>query len=261
MRRKKNPLSWIILIVLVFAVLGFFTPISSLIRNSFLSLTSPMQEMMFTGGANFFKNIEVFQRAKEINEEIEFLRRENSALSAEISLLKEIKKENEVLQKAFDNEIKKNHNLVFSRVVGRNFNSNRITISYNESIKVGNPAITPEGVLVGMVEEIDENFAHIKLIIDEKSSFDAIVQNEQRPIGVLRGRGKDGLFLDFLQKDKGVKFGDFVVMAPKEEYSTTSVYIGRIAEIKESDVEAFVEAKIWQGVDYRYLDHLFIIND
>ncbi len=260
MRKKKNFFIITLFFLFLFLLLNVLTPVSSGIRDAFFSTTFPIYRATLTTGSGFFNSLEVFQNAEEVRREIERLRRENRNLLAKLSTLKEIERENETLRKALDMDLYQEKELVLAKVTGKDFVEQNIVVRHEEKIAEGDLVVTPEGLLVGIVEETNDNFSEIKLITSTDSSFQAKVQNEDQPIGVLEGRGERTLLLNLLPKDKEIARGDMVVGMVHEKESMDGVFVGRILEVIENDIEAFNQATVWQGIDHRYLDYLFIIR-
>ncbi len=246
--------------LIFFILLNVFTPLSSTIKNFVLSSTFSLQRATLNAGNSFFENLDVFQNAKEIKEEIRRLRKENMELLARLSKLKEIKKENEALREILKIDYYTEKEFVFGEVAGKDLAKQHIIVRHERDVQEGDPVITPEGILIGVVEEVHDGFSTVKLITSKGSSFEVKVQNEDEPIGVLEGTGEKTLLLNFLPKDKRVARGDAVVSLAYEKTATSGVLIGRILEVKKNDVEAFNQAIVWQGVDYRYLDYLLIMK-
>ncbi len=261
MRKRSNFFKWALVLVFIFFLLNIFTPFSSSIRESFLSLFAPLQKTMIEGGGSFFSGLHVIQNTKEIKEEINSLRKENNFLLANLSDLRELEKENEALRKALDIEIREERDFVFGEVVGRNLLKNRVILRHSGEVEKNDPVITPEGILIGVIENSYDNFSQVMLITDKESNFEVRVQNEEEPIGILKGRNEKLPYLDLLKKDKEINIGDTVVGMHQEKSAMGGIYIGRIIEIKDSDVEAFMQAKIWQGIDYRLLDYLLVVRN
>ncbi len=260
MRKKKNFFVITLFFLFLFLLLNVLTPISSGIKNSFLSVTFPIYRATLTAGNGFFGSLEVFQNAKEVRKEIEKLRRENRNLLSKLSILKEIERENETLRKALEMDLYQEKELVIAKVMGKDLVKQNVIVRHEEEVTEGDLVITPEGLLIGMVKETSNNFSEIKLITSTGSSFQVKVQNKDQPIGVLEGRGEKTLLLNLLPKDKEITRGDMVVGMAYEKEVMDGVFVGRILEVIENDIEAFNQAIVWQGIDYRYLDYLFVIK-
>ena len=259
MRKKRNFFIWTLFLLITFLVLSIFTPLSSTVKNITHSSTFHLQRIFFNVGSSFFQNLEVFQNAKEIKDEIRMLRTENRKLVVDLSILDILKEENKALREILEIEYYDEKEFVFAEVYGRDLFKQQIVVRHGKKVEEGDLVVTPEGVLVGMIEETENDFSTVELITSKGSSLEVKVQNKEEPIGVLEGVGEKNLLLSFLPKDKGVARGDAVVSLA---YNKTAggIFVGRILEVKDTDVEAFNQATVWQGIDYRYLDYLLIIR-
>jgi rod shape-determining protein MreC len=260
MRKKRNFFILLFILLCFFVLLNIFTPISNAIRGHSLSLISPFQITFLEKGNNFLKRFEVFRDIKKISGEIEILRKDNVKLHSRISSLLTLEEENKALRNILEvNSIKK-ENIVFSQVIGKDLSGDKIIIRYDKEIRNGLAVVTPEGTLIGTIEKIyANNFASVELITSPNSSIEVKIQNEDLPIGVLKGKKQKGLEIDLLPKDKLLDVGDHIVALPNEKGISKEIYIGRISEIDETDIEAFKKAVVWQGIDYRYFSYLFVI--
>ncbi len=260
MRKKRSSTIWIFVILVVFLLLNIFTPLSKTIESTLLTAFSPIQSKFLSAGNNFFNNLEVFQNAKEVRDEIERLRKENRKFLVEVSSLKEIEKENIALREALGVPLFEETSFILSRVSGRDLLGHEIIVNHDGEAKKGSPVVTPEGVLVGKVLETGEGFSRVEMLTNKNSAIEVKVQSEETQVGLIKGIGEAKLLLDFLAKEKAVDRGDLVISLPYNKKADGGIFIGRILEAKKSDVEAFSQAYVWQGVDYRYIDHLFIME-
>ncbi len=259
MRKKQNFFIWVVFLFFILG-LSIFTPFSSKIKESAFFLLSPLQKTFLEKGNIFSQYMEIFQNAKDIRNEIEYLRKENRSLFSKISKLSSLREENQVLRDALDVDFFLEKEAIFGEVTGRDFSHGEVIIHHAKAPNEGDIALTSEGVFVGFVSQVFENFSKIELINKEGSSIESVVQNKENPRGVLRGTGGKNLLLDMLPKDKEIKKGDIVAALPEGGGASEAVYVGRVANVEKSDVEAFVRANVWHSIDYKYLDHLFILK-
>ncbi len=260
MRKKRNFFIWIILLLVLFLFFNYFLKSSNIIRGRGLLFFSPIQELLLKKQADFSLNLQILTNMNIAKENIEILKKEDRKLSSGVSLLLSVNEENESLKKALNFDLPEDTKLIFSKIIGKDFLTGEIFIKHDVSLKEGMAVITEDGILIGVVEEIiSESVSKVKLVISTKSAIEIKVQNTDLPIGVLRGSGKD-VFIELLPKEKTLNYGDYVVTVPGGKEVTKEIYVGRIYEITDTDVEAFKSAKIWQGVNYRSLNYLFIID-
>ncbi len=258
MRKKKFSTFWMILCIGFFAllILLFSTPSA---KNTVFNITFPVQKLMFQKGNNFFKNIDIIRNTEEIREEIERLRIENRELIVALSQFKELKRENESLKSALDFNLSNNKDSVFGEVFAKDLLNHSLIIRHSGVVAEGNPVITHEGVLIGTIENTYGEHSRVKLITHPETSLEVKVQNDDEPVGVLRGGGGMELIIDLLPKGKEVRRGNMVITNSQENELLKGLFVGRIYEIEDDDMEAFITAKVWQGIDPRYFEYVFII--
>jgi cell shape-determining protein MreC len=260
MRKKRNFITWIVLLSVFFLFFNYFLKSSNIVREKSLLFFSPVQELLLKKGADFSLNLKILTNMNIAKENIEILKKENRKLSAEISSLLSVKEENEALRKALNFDLDENINLIFSKIIGKDLITGEVFIKHNSNLEEGMAVINEDGVLVGIVEEkISESVSKVRLLISTKSAIEIKVQNADLPLGVLRGSGR-GAFIELLPKDKSLNYGDYVTAVPTGEGITKEIYVGRVYEITNTDVEAFKSAIIWQGVNYPSLNYLFVID-
>ncbi len=204
--------------------------------------------------------MEVFKKSSVISEEIEALRRENNKLYVQISELNDLRKENIALKNALSIDLFEEQDFIFSRVTGRDLVNQFLTIHHTEPTKRGSFVVNSEGALVGVIADTENNFSRVRMLSHKDTNIEVKVQNEDEPLGIIKGGGGVVLGLEFLPKDKDVERGDIVITTSSTAKHSRGVFVGRISEVKRSDIEAFNSASVWQGVDYRYLDNLFILK-
>ncbi len=249
-----------VIVVLLFLILSFFTPLSGAIRNSVLHITSPVQKVLFRQGGNTKQIIDIIRNTTEVKEEIYSLRRENRRLDANIAQLSEVEAENKALRKAMEIDFIKEVEHIYAEVIGQGIDRNHLIIRHTKKPAKNSPVITPEGVFIGVIEESYNTFSQIRLVTSEKSSFEVKVQGEEEPLALLRGQNENTLLLELLPKDTGIRVGDRVVGLTRDEIDIRGILIGHIKSIEKSDIEAFARAKVKPAFDFHSFDRLFVIG-
>lgn len=261
MRKKGNFFILFFIFLCFFVLVNIFTPISGVIRGSSLSIISSSQKFFLEKGNDFFKNFEAFKNTKKISAEIENLRKINNELNSRISLLLTVEEENKALRDILEISLFEKENLIFSQVVGRDIINNEVVIKHDKTIDSGWPVVTSEGVLIGVIGKTEKNgFATVKLLTNSNTALEVKIQNDDLPIGILKGDEGKGVYIDLLPKDKSLNIGEYVVTVPNNKGIKKEFYIGRVSQIEENNIEAFKKALVWQGVDYRYLNYLFVVD-
>lgn len=250
-----------VLLAAFFIVLNL-TGFAKTFKNSFYSISSPVQKKIWQTGARTSDFLTGILKIKILERELDLVYLKNRELIGQVAALREFKKENEVLREALNIGLKKEFRLKLTRMVGIDVSQDSLLINKGEKdgISKGMPAITGQKVLLGRIGEVYRDFSEVVLISSKKSSFDAKI-SEKEIYGMAKGEGSFKLFLDLIPKDKEVSEGDLVVTAALGGIYPEGILIGEIKKIKKSDVESLQTAEIKPGFNIKKLDYLFIIAD
>jgi len=257
--RSKAGIAIAILIILlvVFNLTGF----SKSIRNLFFSISSPIQKNFWGIGDNisgFFGSISEGKRMWQENEELKL---EIYNLTAENASLVNLEEENEALRGALDLGLKKEFELSFAEIVSRDVSQDFILIDKGskDGLEKGMPVITWQKTLVGRIYEVYEGFSKVMLISNKESSFDAQISGQDIS-GVVKGRGNLSLYLDFVAKEQEIKKDDIVVTTALSGVFPAGILVGKISDVKKSDLEPFQEDEIAPAFDLKAERDVFIIT-
>ncbi|MEA2092539.1 MAG: rod shape-determining protein MreC [Patescibacteria group bacterium] len=262
MIKKNNRFLFIAFLLIIFLLVSFFTSTSSVIKNITFKITGSLQEKITKNGSNFFETFSAFKNTNTLKNKVKDLRIENKKLLVELSKMEEIRQENQIIRKVVDIEIKEDEKRIISAVLGKDLSGFQIIISHSKNnLKVGDPVLTPEGVLVGRIIENYGTSSKVLLLASKKSFFEVKVQNEDAPIGIISGTEDDLLMLDLIPQDKKIEVGDRVVTLPVEETIIRGIFIGEIVEVIRDDVDNFTKAYVKQDINPRYLDYLVVITE
>jgi len=253
------------LVIFVIAFL-FFNYFQGQIKNFFYSFSMPIQKVFWQASGNvhnFFQGIFQTNQLKKENEELKLKIHE---LEAEITSLKEVKKENEFLRTSLNIGLQKEYKLILAEVVGGGISGDILVIDKGskDGILKDLPVITEQKVLIGKVFQVEENYSKIMLITNKDSSFNGKIletNNENNAIeGVIKGKGNLKIIFDFLPKDREIKEGSFVVTSSLDKIFPKGILVGKIGKVKKSDLEPFQQAEIMPSFDVKELRALFVIK-
>ncbi|MGM0439451.1 MAG: rod shape-determining protein MreC [Patescibacteria group bacterium] len=252
MNISSKPLSRVkIFIPILIALIAIFnfTPIGKSVQDLYLSINSPLQASFWSRGvsmqADHFKDSD----------------QERTDLLSQISELRTEVEEVDELREALDLELNKEFNLLETRVVGKASEPDHLIISNGseDGVKEGMPVINSSKSLVGEVVTTIDNFAHVKLISHNETSFDGRVLDKEESLGVIEGG--DSLTLEMIDRAADVEEGDMVVTHPGGGIYPGGIFIGEIEEVVREDAEAFQSAVIKPGFNPKDFQILFVITD
>jgi len=206
--------------------------------------------------------------------ELGTLRRENEALRnlanklmIENVRLKEAEAENETLRRLLQFTQANPHQQyraaeVIGRVIGRdpsNFLSYlTIDVGSEQGIKPGMPVVTDQG-LVGRIAEVGFNSSKVLLIIDARSSVNALVQRS-RANGVVEGVLGGGLVMKYIPQDQSVSVGDVILTSGLGGNFPKGLVIGQVVAVHQRDIDMFQQAQVRPTVDFSRLEKVLVIT-
>lgn len=104
----------------------------------------------------------------------------------------------------------------------------------NQGLMTGLPVIFEEGILVGKVSEVNNNFAKVILLTDNHSETAAAWSDNPQTIGVVSGEYGLNMKMELIPKEAGVKIGEIVVTSGIEPNIPRGLVIGEIARFEEA---------------------------
>lgn len=235
--------------------------------------------------SNFFYTI---ISLKDLIKENSELRRENKNLLSENVSLKETAKENEDLRKilsfvdafpgfapldfarggqdkpldfARDKSFKKK--LILADVIGYSSQNIGQYILINKGLKDGLKndlaAVDQDGALVGRTMEVNDYFSRVLLITDPNSLVNAVVQNEKRPQGIIKGEYGLILALEMVSLGEKIEKGQVIITAGLGGVFPKGLLVGKIQEVIFQENEVFQKATVKPAVDFQKLERVFIM--
>ena len=255
---KRNKIPIIIIGILIIISLNFY---QGGIKSFFYSFSSPIQQFFWQKGKGISNFFETIIRINTIKKEVESLKLDNRSLLSEIASLKEIEKENKILRKALEIGLQEEYSLVFAEIISKDFNEDYILIDEGSTAGIveGQPVITESKIVLGRISEVYEGFARVMLISNKKSFLDAKIQDKEIR-GVVGGKGNLSLSLSHVLRDQEIQEGDFVVTTSLGEIFPKGLLVGKVGEIKRSDIEPVQEASLAPFFDLTQLENVFIIS-
>lgn len=251
---------FVVLLLIVLHFIGILRPFENLI----FKVSEPLGVVTYNLGNKVSNLLNFLGSIKSLADENKKLKSDLEKLKMETARLKEAEQENNELREQLDYQKKSSLEMIPALVVNRDPNNLLKSININrgkkDGVKEKAAVLVSEGILVGRVSEVYEDYSRVLLIIDSHSRIPAQIQNSQAS-GLILGEHGLGLIMDMISQDKVINKGDIVITSDVGDELPKGLLIGEIEEINVADNELFQKARIKSPIDFKELNSVFVLRD
>ena len=153
-----------------------------------------------------------------------------------------------------------------AKVVGNSFTlqKNYITIERGalQGVKKDMAVISPDGSIVGVVVEVNENYSKIMSLLHRNSKVSAMLKRD-RIAGSIEWDGKspDILLLKNISKSASPKIGDTVLTSPYSSSFPAQLMIGRVTSIIKDPSSNFLTLNIKSATNFYNLEFVYLVQN
>ena len=153
-----------------------------------------------------------------------------------------------------------------AKVVGNTFTlqKNYITIERGalQGVKKDMAAISPDGSIVGIVVEVNDNYSKIMSLLHRNSKVSAMLKRD-KVAGSIEWDGVDPniLVLKNISKSAAPKIGDTVLSSPYSSNFPAQLMIGKIISIIKDPASNFLTLNVKASTNFFKLEYLYIIEN
>jgi rod shape-determining protein MreC len=127
-----------------------------------------------------------------------------------------------------------------------------------QGVKDGLPVLAPQGI-VGRIVGVYPEYSKVMLIVDRKSSADAMVQRT-RIRGMLKGKGGNRCTLEFVPKSADVQVGDLVLASGLVGLYPKGLVFGKVTAANKKNPGVFQEIEVTPNVDLSTLEEVLVVK-
>jgi len=127
-----------------------------------------------------------------------------------------------------------------------------------QGVKEGLPVLAPQGI-VGRIVGVYPEYSKVMLIVDRKSSADAMVQRT-RIRGMLKGKGGNRCSLEFVPKSADVQVGDLVLASGLVGLYPKGLVLGKVTAANKKNPGVFQEIEVSPNVDLSTLEEVLVVK-
>lgn len=153
-----------------------------------------------------------------------------------------------------------------AKVVGNSFTlqKNYITIERGalQGVKKDMAAISPDGSIVGVVVEVNDNYSKIMSLLHRNSKVSAMLKRD-RIAGSIEWDGKNPeiLSLKNISKSALPKIGDTVLTSPYSSSFPAQLMIGRVTSIIQDPSSNFLNLNIKSTTNFYNLEFVYLVEN
>lgn len=111
-----------------------------------------------------------------------------------------------------------------------------------DAVVIGQPVVSPEGVLIGKIEAVFSLSAQVMLISDPKFSVTVKVLNGQTS-GILRGALQDNLVLDLVTQADQIAEND-ILITTGDDLIPAGLVVGTVRSVQNNDTQLFKKVRV-----------------
>ncbi len=241
LNRKSNLAVKLLLGALaLFILLGVLNLFSSVIKNSFLALSSPLQKTFWTAGESSSGFFASFVNASTLSNNNKVLESQVQQLQSQIAALKSVTNANQAQLDITTAMPDSRFTLLMSSVVGLD-SQDILSISKGsaDGVQTGMPVVGQQGALYGKVVKVYKNFSDVMLISSKTSVISVKVlqsdPNGPEIDGVVRGNAGLGTHLDLVPIDNIINPGDVLVTSALDASYPKDLLVGTITKVEKND--------------------------
>jgi rod shape-determining protein MreC len=263
--RYRTPLLLILTLLLVFTVLSLSlksSPALRKVQGLVVSMTAPgLEGLEYVGRSakqlwlGYFYLIGVRRQNAELQRQLEeYKQREVHFQEAEQALTR--------LENLLDLKRQVALPVIGARVIAYDPTLWSRTAIINQGkaqgVKEGLPVLAPQGI-VGRIVGVYPEYSKLMLIVDRKSSADAMVQRT-RIRGMLKGKGGNRCSLEFVPKSADVQVGDLVLASGLVGLYPKGLVFGKVTAANKKNPGVFQEIEVSPNVDLSTLEEVLVVK-
>lgn len=177
--------------------------------------------------------------------------------------LKTLKMENETLKKILSYQEKNKRTIRVAEVVARSTDPTRFVVTLNkgsvDGIEKNKAVMTDEGVLVGIIQDVQESTATVRLIADPQSKIAGRLVNETKTEGVISGGHGIVVRMELIPRTEKIENGVLLLSSGLDGTVPEGLLIGKVIASEEDANTLFQRAIIEPVIDLTRITQVAVI--
>ncbi|MSP22711.1 MAG: rod shape-determining protein MreC [Dehalococcoidia bacterium] len=130
-----------------------------------------------------------------------------------------------------------------------------------DGVAVGQPALGPGPTLVGVVTQVEERSARVRLLTDRASAVPVFLERSRTPAALTGDGGSGALKLELVPVGIGSVEGDLVLTSALGGQLPAGLPVGRVTHAVAREPELFQSIEVAPLTDYTRVEHVLVLID
>lgn len=245
-------------VLVVAGALGWLGPL----RWVFDHTVVPVSRGLAAAGGTTGEALGNLAQVKNLARDNKRLEQENAQLRQRLAADAETGRDNELLRRELGLQVATPHAQVAAEVVSFQPDSYRQFISINKGSAAGlapGMAAMSQGVLVGLISEVQSHSAKIRLVNDPEFKL-ASKDQESGATGVVQGQLGAGLMMEKIGQTETVKPGDTITTAGLGGVVPEGLLVGQVQSVNNHQNAIFQSAQVSSPLQPNQLRFVFVVT-
>lgn len=242
-------LGFIFALLIFFHYLGWLAPLEYGAHLALIPITTKINQWR-TSSRNSYN---YFFNQKVMVEQYSKCAAQNENLEVANARLKDLEKENIEIRKQLNFFHRRNFTSVAADVVGQSTDSVEkmiiIDVGSAAGVKLGQPVIAGDGILVGTIARVEKDISMVRLINDNQSKIAATILNKDDSLGVVEGGYGLSVRMNFIPRNETVLIGDKIITSGLGQNIPRGLLIGEVAVAENEAYQPFQQAVLTTATD------------
>ena len=217
---------------------------------------------LFTKSEEFGGFVGKIKNFNHLASENDKLKHDQEIVSSLKAKINDLENENDFLRRAVHISQKFNYPIVYAGI----FNFNLAPTGYNvllnkgakDGLSEGDIVVTAEGVLVGKIQKVMQNFSRVLFVSDPEFKITAKIMTSGTS-GIARGALSEGMYLDFVVQGDEIKEEDVLISTGSDLFPSALV-VGSVDHIEANTTQTFKKVRIRPAIKDTQLGRVLVIK-
>ncbi|MBF8280564.1 MAG: rod shape-determining protein MreC [Candidatus Magasanikbacteria bacterium] len=258
--RRRVVFSAIIILLLIGAhALGWLKPI----ERGALYVISPVSRFFYNVGISLKGRTRWLEARKNLEKNLDSLTDDNARLRQALVDADLLRQENFELRRLLNFTTSTLRTGIAAAILGRTpSGAANLLIAdrgKNSGVTKGSPVVAAYGVLVGIVEDVQDDTAYIRLLSDGQSKVAATTLGRSQSLGIVSGGFGLALRLDLIPQNEEIHERDLIITSGLEDAIPKGLIIGEIEAIQKEPFAPFQHARVKPATTYETVRNILIL--